>query len=301
MKSYIKVITAMLIWGTLPIFTIKIPCSSAEKVMWRIIFGMIFLVTVFLISKAKKGKAIQDEASNAPFNPYKKYGLKLIITGVLMGANWVALFEAYKWVDVSIATLTYYLAPIIVMVSSIFLFKEKAGIFKIIGTTSAVAGTVIVTGVQVGGLDPVKGIILGFTSAVCYAMVTLLNKTTKGIPGLEMTILQLFGAGLAMIPYNVITHEGPWLDLMSEGGMYAILLGLLHTGIALFLYFSAIQELPAQSVALCSYIDPASALIFAAIILGDVMSPLQWLGAIMILGGAAVGEIFGNKTIKLQS
>jgi drug/metabolite transporter (DMT)-like permease len=63
----------------------------------------------------------------------------------------------------------------------------------------------------------------------------------------------------------------------------------------LFLYFSSIQELPAQSVALCSYIDPASALIFAAVLLGDVLSPIQWVGAIMILGGAAVGELFGVK------
>ena len=85
---------------------------------------------------------------------------------------------------------------------------------------------------------------------------------------------------------------------MSSGGLFAISVGLVHTGIALFLYFSAIQELPAQSVALCSYIDPASALIFAAIFLGDMLSPLQLLGALMILGGAAMGEIFGNRSKK---
>ena len=154
---------------------------------------------------------------------------------------------------------------------------------------------VIVTGVNVGGLDPMKGILYGLASAVCYASVTLLNKSTKGLSGLEMTIIQLIGAALAIIPYNFLTHTGPWLDLASEAGIYAILVGLLHTGVALFLYFSSIQELPAQSVALCSYIDPASALIFAAVLLGDVLSPIQWVGAIMILGGAAVGELFGVK------
>ena len=117
----------------------------------------------------------------------------------------------------------------------------------------------------------------------------------KILSGLEMTIIQLFGAALVIIPYTFITHSGEWLNFASEGGIYAILVGLLHTGVALFLYFSAIQELPAQTCALCSYIDPASALIFAAVLLGDVLSPLQWIGALMILGGAAVGEILGNK------
>ncbi len=284
MKSYAKLITSMLIWGTLPIFVTKIPCTSAETVMWRIIFGTAFLLLVFAFAKNKSDKAM-----------YKKWTPKLIFTGFFMGANWVFLFEAYKWVDVSIATLTYYMAPIIVMVASVFLFRESAGKFKIIGTAAAIAGMIIVTGVNVGGMDPMKGILFGLASAVCYASVTLLNKSTKGLSGLEMTIIQLIGAAMAIIPYNFFTHTGPWLDLTSEAGMFAILVGLLHTGVALFLYFSSIQELPAQSVALCSYIDPASALIFAAVLLGDVLSPIQWIGAIMILGGAAVGELFGNK------
>ena len=284
MKSYAKLIASMLIWGTLPIFVTNIPCSSAETVMWRIIFGTAFLLLVFVFAKNKSDKAM-----------YKKWTPKLIFTGFFMGAKWVFLFVAYKWVDVSISTLTYYMAPIIVMIASVFLFKETAGKFKIIGTAAAIAGMVIVTGVNVGGLDPMKGILYGLASAVCYASVTLLNKSTKGLSGLEMTIIQLIGAALAIIPYNFLTHTGPWLDLASEAGIYAILVGLLHTGVALFLYFSSIQELPAQSVALCSYIDPASALIFAAVLLGDVLSPIQWVGAIMILGGAAVGELFGVK------
>ena len=284
MKSYAKLIASMLIWGTLPIFVTNIPCSSAETVMWRIIFGTAFLLLVFVFAKNKSDKAM-----------YKKWTPKLIFTGFFMGANWVFLFEAYKWVDVSIATLTYYMAPIIVMIASVFLFKETAGKFKIIGTAAAIAGMVIVTGVNVGGLDPMKGILYGLASAVCYASVTLLNKSTKGLSGLEMTIIQLIGAALAIIPYNFLTHTGPWLDLASEAGIYAILVGLLHTGVALFLYFSSIQELPAQSVALCSYIDPASALIFAAVLLGDVLSPIQWVAHLMLLGGDAVRELFGVK------
>ncbi len=285
MKSYAKIIFAMLVWGTLPIFVNKIPYGSAEIVMWRIIFGSLFLGVVFILTKNKSDKDL-----------YKKWFPKLMLTGMIMGGNWVALFESYRLVDVSIATLTYYMAPIIVMVAATILFKERLSLFKILGTASAIAGMFIVTGVNIGGSDPVRGVVMGFVAAALYASVTLLNKSTKGLSGLEMTLIQLIGAALIIIPYTTITHQGPWLNLVSEAGIYAIVVGLLHTGIALFLYFSSIQELPAQSVALCSYIDPASALFFAAIFLGDVLSPLQLLGAVLILGGAAAGEILGNKT-----
>lgn len=284
MKSYAKVILSMLIWGTLPVFVTKIPAGSAEIVMWRIIFGSLFLGIVFLTTKNKSNK-----------ETYKRLLPRLILTGIIMGANWVTLFESYRCIDVSIATLVYYMAPVIVMVASVFLFKEHAGIIKICGMSAALIGMLIVTGVNLGGSDPVKGLLLSIASAVLYASVTLMNKSSKGLSGLEMTLIQLLGAAVVVIPYTVITHQGPWLNLASEAGIYAIIIGLVHTGIALYFYFSAIQELPAQSVALCSYIDPASALFFAAIFLGDVLSPLQIAGALLILGGAAIGELWGNK------
>jgi len=287
MKSYIKVIASMLIWGTLPVFVSKIPQSSSEIVMWRIIFGILFLLVVQGLSKNK-----------SPLNDWKAPAPKMILSGFFMGTNWVALFEAYRYVGPSIATLIYYLAPIIVMIASFIIFKEKLGPVKIAGTASALIGMFIVTGIGSGGDSPVKGLLLAFTAATCYACVTLFNKGVKGLSGVERTLLQLLGAGFIMIPYAIITHQGPWLDFTSEAGIFAVLIGVLHSGFALFLYFSSIQELPAQSVALCSYIDPASALFFSAVLLGDALGPVQLIGAIMMLGGAAAGEIFGNRPIK---
>ncbi len=284
MKSYAKIIFSMLAWGTLPVFVSKIPFSSAEIVMWRIIFGSLFLTAVFMITKSKE----TDTSCKKPI-------LRLIITGILMGANWVALFESYRCIDVSIATLVYYMAPVIVMVVSVFLFKEHAGFIKICGMAAALAGMFIVTGVNVGGSEPVRGLILSTASAILYASVTLMNKCIKGLSGLEMTLIQLIGAAVVVIPYAIISHDGPWLNLFSEAGLYTVIIGFVHTGIALFFFFSAIQELPAQSVALCSYIDPASALFFAAVFLGESLSPFQIFGAFLILGGAAAGELWGNK------
>ena len=59
--------------------------------------------------------------------------------------------------------------------------------------------------------------------------------------------------------------------------------------LSMLLLFAAL--LPAQACALCSYIDPVSALVFAAVFLGETMSIVQVLGAVFIIGGAAFGSV----------
>jgi drug/metabolite transporter (DMT)-like permease len=72
---------------------------------------------------------------------------------------------------------------------------------------------------------------------------------------------------------------------------YLLIIGLMNTGLAYFLYFTGMQRLPAQSVALISYIDPVSALLFSAWLLNESMTMLQIAGAVFIIGGAIIGEL----------
>jgi len=67
--------------------------------------------------------------------------------------------------------------------------------------------------------------------------------------------------------------------------------GLVHTGIAYVLYFGSMDGLRAQSVALLSYIDPVSALLFSALLLREPLSLLNIIGAVLIIGSAMISEI----------
>ena len=129
-----------------------------------------------------------------------------------------------------------------------------------------------------------------------YACVTILNKQLKGgFTGIQITIVQLFAAGIVVAPYAVINHEGAWVMPQGAGLVCLIIVGVVHTGIVLHLYFSSMQILPGQSVAMCSYIDPVSSLLIAAIALGERMSVIQIIGAFLIIGGAAFGELYQKK------
>ena len=284
-KAYIKIIVSMLIWGTLGIFTRQTGISSGEIVLYRVIIGGLSLLLVYLFSrKHSTGRMLRKAAP------------LLLISGICMGFNWLFLFEAYKHTTVSIATVAYYCAPVIVMLMTPLLFKEKIAPLRVLGIISALVGLVLIVGTVSGTKSDLKGFLLGLAAAALYSTVTMCNKFAKGISHIEITLIQLLGAFIVMLPYCLVTGGGVLHIPVTVNGIVSMLtLGIVHTGVALFLYFSSLQGLSAQSAALCSYIDPGSALIFSAIFLGDRMSATQIVAAVLILGGALFGEAFSPK------
>ncbi len=285
MKSYFKLIIAMLIFGSIGIFVKEIPLASNEIVFARTIIGGIFLIFVAIMQR----KGINKSA-------LKKSLPLLAISGLALGLNWLFLFESYKYTTVSIATLSYYCAPIIVMLISPIILKEKLTITKIIGIVFAMIGMILISGTSFGGENPFKGLIYGLLAAVFYSSLMILNKLIKGLSSLELTIIQLFFAGIVMFIYVLFTHKGDIIIPSGKPLIILLLICIVHTGIACYLYFSSMQELPGQTVAMFSYIDPVSALILSGIFLGERLSSIQWLGAIFILGGAAFGELYRKKS-----
>lgn len=278
--AYIMLILSMLIWGSLALFVNAIGYSSAEIVLARIVTGLAFLLIAYAFSKKKADRRVF--AIQMP---------KMLISGAAMGLNWAALFASYQYVDASIATLCYYIQPVFVMIGSIVFFKQRLSIWRAIGMAAALSGMALVTTAVMGGSDPVRGVLLALLSGALYAGVVLSVKRLHDLSGLEITIGQLCGALIVMLPYALISHRGAWhAPALREIACMAAL-GILHTGCALYMYFSAIRRLSVQSVALLGYIDPLSALGFAALFLGDRLSMRQWIGAALILGGALLGEL----------
>ncbi len=283
-SAYLMLILSMLIWGSLALFVNNIGYSSGEIVLARIISGLAFLLIIYSFSKHKSG-----------WTAIKKQLPVMLISGAAMGFDWVTLFASYRYVDASIATLCYYVEPVFVVIGSMIFFKQRLSAWRAIGMAAAIAGMALVTSAVMGGSDPVRGVILALVSGALYGCVVLFTKRFKGLSGLEITIGQLFGALIVILPYALISHQGAWRAPELKEIVCMLSLGILHTGGALFMYFSAIQRLSVQSVALLSYIDPLSALGFAAVFLGDRLGASQWVGAVLILGGALVGELMSKR------
>ena len=278
MKYYVMYIVSLLIFGSNGVFASHIDMTSAEIVCMRTLIGSLALILVLLISRTKLDWAVM-----------KREAFKLIAAGICLGVNWALLFEAYKLMSVSIATLTYYLAPIIVLILSPLLLREKQSARAYIGMGAAVVGLVLAVGLGDASVTA-TGLIVGLGSAVFYAGLIIFNKKIDGVTGLPLTTIEMVIAACVMLPYVLLTGGHVGFPPDTEGTLYLIFLCLVNTGLACWLYFSSMNRLPARAVALFGYVDPVSALIFSAVFLGDRMGVLQIVGAVLVFAGAAFGQ-----------
>ena len=288
-KAQFKLIISMFIFGSIGLFVKAINMPSSIIVLMRAIIGSLFLALVVAIRKQPINR--KSIVNNLPI---------LALSGLIMGASWAFLFETYRCTTVSVATLLYYCAPIIVFLLSPIIFKEPLTWSKILGITSAIIGMVIVNGFGIEGNNPHLGLICGIVSALLYAALMILNKFVKNLSGLESTLAQLIVAAFVMTVYVLLRHEVKWSFSSGLEIFLLIVLGVLHTGIAYYLYFSSMQKLPGQTIAMLSYIDPVSALLFCAIFLNERLSLLQILGTLLILGGTAFSQLYPSKQYNIK-
>lgn len=118
-KGKLNFIIAMLIFSSIGIFVRALPYESSFIAFVRGIVGFGVILLVMLLKRQKSDKkAIKENL------------LLLIVSGVFIGINWVALFESYRYTTVATATLCYYMAPMFVILASPLAFKEKLTVKK---------------------------------------------------------------------------------------------------------------------------------------------------------------------------
>lgn len=282
-RAALKYISALLLFGSNGIVANHISLSSYEIVFTRTLIGALFLIILFAASRQP-----------LRFFNNKAHALSLVISGVAMGASWVFLFEAYVQIGVGVATLAYYCGPVIVMLLTPLVFKERFTAVKLLGFLAVMLGMICVNGQGLAQGRVSRGLAFGLLAACTYALMVIFNKKAAGITGLENPMWQLITAFITVAIF-VGLRQGLSLHLPSGSILPVLLLGLVNTGIGCYFYFSSIGDLPMQTVAILGYLEPLSALLFAALLLHETLSPLQLLGAALILGGAAFAEMFRSE------
>ena len=275
--SYGMFILSMLIFGTNGLLVARISVQSSQIVLLRTLIGGALLTTIVLLHGGFDRSAIRADLP------------MLLLGGTALGLNWVSLFGAYRLLNVSLATLIYYIGPILVLLFSPLLFREKLTAVKIAAVIIVAVGLVCISGsILVTGMNP-AGLATAVASALFYAALIVFNKRITHTEGLQTAAIELGIAFIVVFIYCLATVGLP--HPVRADLPYIAIIGIVNTGLAYLLYFSGLQKLSGQSVALISYVDPVSALLFSALFLHESMTPVQIIGAILIIGGAMLGEL----------
>lgn len=309
-KPYAAYLSSLLLFGSNGLLAAMIALPSLDIVVARTFLGAVFLGVAFAIaSRAMRHADKRSEAIKAPHDPQSRSFRRdaasialLICSGAALGVSWIVLFEAYRLIGVGTASLLYYCGPVIVMATAPLLFKERLGLKKAIGFAAVAIGALLVS-IQTldGGHDP-RGLTLGVAAAIAYSVMIICSKKASALnpnvadAGLRNSFIQLLGSFVVAVSYRALTADPTASVALPSPTDIAplLMLGLANTGIGCFLYFSSIGRLPVQTVAVCGYLEPLSAVVLATLVLGEPMSAAQLMGAALIIGGAAFCELTGR-------
>ena len=276
-KGYFELIFSMIIFGTIGIFIVNIPASRGFVALIRGAVGSVFLLLASFVTR--RPPSLKAIGANL---------LWLFISGGLIGANWILLFESYKYSSVAASTLVYYLSPVFVMILCMIFLKERITLVRALCALAAVGGMVLVSGIKLGS-------ILALAAAILYAFVVVINKTRiKDISAIDTTIVQLASATVCVFPYVILTENPFSYHFEFRHIILLLIVGVIHTGVAYLLYFFAVGKMKGQSIAIISYVDPFVAVLLSFIFEGSFTVTVL-IGAIIIIGSAIISELYSNK------
>ncbi len=282
-RARLSLVAAMFIFGTIGVLRRYLPVPSGFLAMTR---GLIGAAVLLLLVRLRGGRL--DRAA------IRANLWKLCLSGALIGFNWILLFEAYRYTTVAVAELCYNMAPVFVLIAAPFVLRERLTLRQFLCVVVALFGIALVSDLAHAGFSGAaewRGVLLGLSAAVLYASVVLLNKRIHDIGAYDKTIVQIGAAGVVLIPYVLLREDLSSVVFTPSVCVLLLVAGLVHTGLAYALYFSAVGVLPAHSLAILGYLEAVLAVLSSVLLLREPMAAAQFFGAALILCAAVTAEL----------
>ena len=258
----IEIIVATLIWGSLGVMVRNIDMEPFSIVAYR---SLIALPIMLILFRKKKD------------NLKKNYKL-LLLASIAITMAWSAHFYAFKLTTIANTVVLLYTGPIYVAILSPLVLKEvrekKANICLIL----SILGIFLMYNQGLGDELNDRGLILGAISGILFAFVIMATKKlSKDYSSITIVTMQLFISVIILSPALFVEQQ-----VIMENIMLLIILGLVHTAIAEFLFIDGLIKVSTQKASTISYIEPASAIIYAIILLNEIPEGLEIIGISLI-------------------
>lgn len=277
-----RITLAGVMWGTISVFVRMVAAHPAVIVFWRVAFAGLAVAA---------GLAVRGRLREV-FSLPRRRMMALAVMGALLAVNWVLFLGALQLTKVSIAVLLGYLGPVIVASLGPLFTGQPFDRRVLLPLLLSLAGTIVIVGPNDLALErgsQLLGAGMAFASAFTYAVLVLnAKRLLQGIPATVYMLGEDLVAAIVLLPAVVFLH-GPSRPV--EWGALLVL-GVIDTAVAGWIFLSGLRRVRADHAAILTYAEPLSAVVCAAIFLGE---PLTWAtalgGALIIIGGVIVARM----------
>jgi len=275
-------VTVAVAWGAIPLI-VREDIAASQLVAARVWLGGAALVGLLAVRRRL-------------FVP-KDHRRRLVAVGVLRAAHWATFFLAIKATTVAVALAVLFLGPIAAAVIAPRMLGESPGLRSYLGLAVAFTGVVLVVqpwADESAGVT-LDGVLWSAISAVLLAGVMRLAKPAADeLGGLVVATAELVVAAIVLAPWAAVaaTHAVAfWWQFL--------VLGVVLTGFAGALYWTAMGRLSVATVSVLMHLEPASAALWALLVLDEQPGFFAWLGVAMVVAGGimAVSSLRGPAAV----
>lgn len=287
-KNYIYAFISVLVWSTLAA-TVKMILSdipNLEALSISSLFSFLFLLLVNL--------------KNCKLGQLKKYSVKDY--AIMCGLGFIGLFVysvlyyyGLSQLSSQMACIINYLWPIMIVVFSCIILKEKMTVMKGFAMVCSFAGIVILSwgGTAASGENAVFGITACIVAAACYGLFSVLNKKADYDQGISMMIMWLVVALCAMIA-GLATET--WVPIKGAQWAGILWLGVVVDGLAYLLWALALSGTKnTAKIANIAYLTPFLSIIVSAVVLGEKVQVRAFVALVFIIGGILIQSLCEHK------
>ncbi len=268
-------LAAYALWGVLPLYFVLLKdISPVEVVAHRVIWSVIFLTG--LLALYRLFPAFLD-ALRRP-----RIVGALLISAVLIAANWLIYIWAVATDHVVAASLGYFLNPLVVVMMGTLLLKETLRRGQLIAVLIAAIGVALLA------MGELQTLWISLSLATTFAIYGLVRKLTP-VPsavGLMIETLLLTLPSVLALGW-IAQHGGLGIGRDAPTTVLLVTLGAI-TSVPLLLFAVAARALPMVTMGLMQYIAPTMQFVTGVFILGEHLSPERWASFLLIWAALAL-------------
>ena len=209
----------------------------------------------------------------------------LALQGVAMTGTSFGYFASLQYLSASLAAIVFYLHPVLTIAVTTIFLRERFTWPRGLALAMAVLGTTFISGGFGNGnvSADARGLMWILTGAASYSVFTLIGqRTTRGMDSIVVTTyaLTFCSLGFAMMEFPGYMFSGYLTPTMWAVGLG---IGFICSVLAILLYVVGIRAVGAARASVASALEPLSGVLLAAVLLGERLMPVQWLGMSVIL------------------
>lgn len=286
--GYLFVVLAAILFGisgTVAKFLFNSGVTAFQLIQMRTTLAL-FVLLIWLIFR--RPDLLKTSVKKLPY---------FFCLGVLgIGSAQFFYLLAISKIDVAAAILLHYTGPVFVALYAVIVQKKKLGLYSLLAISGTLLGCFLVVGaynLELFALNRV-GIAAGFTAAIAFAVYSLLS--AHGMQTESPWTILCYGMLFAALMWNTFHPplEAFFHSYSTAQWGWILFIGIFGTIAPFGLYFEGIKRIQPTHASITATLEPISAALFAMFFLGEMMTPLQILGGLIVIGSITLLQLNTN-------